>query len=343
MTNSISRWARYIRLLFDFIQYWAYLLLDPAQNGRSGPIPPSSDFTVISVTLGIQHDHATNVRSWLTCDLAAVVIITNDEAFPELQALMDSIADPRVHVYSVPGSSWRLGACEGIRHSKTPYLVFVDDDVVWGSQTLEHMAYAFSNREVGGVNTMQEVHPNGLHFTTWETFGALNLVRRNILHSFQAYFRDGELLNLSGRTAGYRTKIIQREEFYFALMNEFWRGRYVINTGDDNFITSWVVRRGWKTRFLNQKEAMISTSVNDDASYLKQLMRWSRDTARNYLRDFGFAITSRRMSYLVYCIFKIMANYASDFAVIAEIGILLFITASWSSCTEADMVSYQRL
>ena len=333
-------------MLFDSIQYYSYLRLDPAPSDLRDPIPCASDFTIISVTLVDQRDYITNVRSWLVRNPAAVFFITIDEMLPQLQAIIDSVADPRVHVYSVnsrPGVNWRPGAIEGIRRTKTPYLIFVDDDVTWGSRTLEYIAFAFASRDVGGVNTMQEVHPNGLHFTTWETFGALNLVRRNILHSFLAYFRDGDVLNLSGRTAAYRTEVLQREEFYFALMNDYWRGRHRITTGDDNFLTSWVVRRGWKTRFLNQKEAIITTSMNDDASYLKQLIRWSRDTARSYLRDFDFAIKTRRISLLSYCVFKTVANYTSDLVVITEIGILLVITASGRKYTKTDILDHQQL
>ena len=328
------------------MQYYAYFQLDPERIDPNGQTPGPSDFTVISVTLGAQRDYVTNVQSWLTEDLAAVVVVTIDETFPRLKALMDSVADPRIHVYSVksvPGISWRPGACEGIRRTKSPYLVFVDDDVMWGSRTLKYIASAFGDPDVGGVNTMQEVHPNGIEFTTWETFGALNLVRRNILHSFLAYFRDGHVLNLSGRTAGYRKEVLQREDFYFALMNEYWRGRSRITTGDDNFLTSWVVRRGWKTRFLNKREAMIATSVNDDASYLGQLMRWSRDTARNYLRDLNFAISTRRRSYLIYCVLKILANYTSDLAVVTEIAILLIITVSQWEYTYTDTGGYREL
>ena len=333
-------------MLFDSLQYCAYLQLDPARTIPDTPIPPPSDFTVISVTLGAQRDYLTSVKSWLAGDLAAVIIVTIDETLPQLEALIKPITDPRIHVYSVdsiPGINWRPAACEGIRRTQTPYVVLVDDDVIWGSGTLEHIAHAFANPDVGGVNTMQEVLPSGTQFTTWESFGALNLVRRNILHSFLAYFRDGDVLNLSGRTAGYRTKVLQREEFYFALMNDYWRDRHRIVTGDDNFLTSWVVRQGWNTRFLNQREAVVATSMNDDASYLKQLMRWSRDTARSYLRDFGFAIRTRSMSFLIYCLFKTVANYVSDLAVVVEIGVLSIITASPRGTVKADTLSHQQL
>lgn len=326
--NCIHRWARHARLLFDSVQYYAYLRFDSTQSSPSGPVPPPSDFTIISVTMGTQHNYARNAQSWLACNPMALVIVTNDRYLSQVQALAKSLANRKVHVYSVPESGWRPVGREGIRHTKSPYLVFVDDDVIWGAETLGQIAHAFADSDVGGVNTIQEVYPSGLQFTLWETFGALNLVRRNILHSFLAYFRDGEVLNLSGRTAGYQTKILQQEELYSAITDEYWRGQHRINTGDDNFFTSWVVRRGWKTRFVNQKEAAIATYVNNDASYLQQLMRWSRDTARNYLLDLDFATRTHRWSLLTHYVYKTVANYASDIAVVGELGLLLMITAS---------------
>lgn len=224
-------------------------------------------------------------------------------------------------------ASYRNSASECIRKTKTPFHVLVDDDVRWSPKTLQRIAIAMSDPAVGGVNTIQRVCPSGSRFTVWEMFGALNLVRRNILHSFVAYFADGHILNLSGRTAAYRTSIVQCEEFYTAFLNDYWRGRYHIRTGDDNFATSWVVQRGWKTRLVNDSDALIITTVNADKTYLKQLMRWSRDTARSYLRDAIFAIGHGNGSFRVYCVLKIVANYASDLALAIEVAMLLSLTA----------------
>lgn len=243
-----------------------------------------------------------------------------------MRAMAKAVGDHRIRIYSIGKANFRANVCEAIRRTTTPFLVLVDDDVRWSSQTLQQIAIAMSDPAVGGVNTMQRVCPRGLRFTLWEMFGALNLVRRNILHSFIAYLKDGHVLNLSGRTAAYRTAIFQHEDFYFAFQNDYWRGRYYLRTGDDNFLTSWIVQRGWKTRFMNDKNALITTTVNSDASYLKQLIRWSRDTARSYLRDLKFGFEKGNTSFRVYCSLKIVANYASDLAVAMELGILLVLT-----------------
>ena len=85
--------------------------------------------------------------------------------------------------------------------------------------------------------TMQKVRPvNGVRFTVWESVGALNLVRRNIIHSSLAYWNNGQVLNLSGRLYIYKTKISENDEFYHVLKNDLWLDKYPIRTGDDSFM-----------------------------------------------------------------------------------------------------------
>lgn len=322
----LRRWSRYLRLLLDLVQYYGYLRLTSSQEAPTILLPSLDQFTIISCTLGDQSDYASNIRSWLACDPGAINIVTIAGKLEKVRALVNTVGDHRIRVDSIEEANYRKQASMAIQKTITPYLIIVDDDVKWSSQTLQYIAVAFSNPAVGGVNTMQEVCPSDGHLTTWESFGALNLVRRNVLHSFVAYFTNGHVLNLSGRTAAYRTGILQLEEFYFAFQNDYWRGHYYIRTGDDNFFTSWIVQRGWKTRFLNDKDALIITTMNVDASYLKQLMRWSRDTARSYLRDCRFAVKQGDASFRVYCLFKVVANYSSDLAIALELGILLIVT-----------------
>lgn len=324
------------------MQYYSYYRLrskdrDPLRHKK--PCPP--DFTIISCTLGTEQDYASNVRSWLACQPSEFIISTIDESLPRIGRLADSLADCRVRILSARSPDWRKQACEAIRNVSAPYLVFVDDRVRWGPHMLQHLAIAFEDPAVGGVTPMAQVVPRGRHLTTWESCGALNVVRRNILHSSLAYFMDGEVLNLAGRTSGYRTSLFQQENFYQAFQQDYWRGRYLLRTGDDNFLTSWVMRRGWKTQFMNHKEAAILAKVNADTSYLKQLIRWSRDTARCYLRDSGFAIKTRKSSILIHCTSKVIANYASDFALIMEIGTLLLITTLRTCCDDALIGPFQ--
>ena len=88
------------------------------------------------------------------------------------------------------------------------------------------------------------------------------------------------------------------------------------------------MQRGWKTSFLNSKDALITLTIKPDATYLKKLVRWSRDTARAYLRDVRFAVLRGNTSIRIYCILKIVANYASDFALLLDLSILLCVSVT---------------
>ncbi|MCJ1265325.1 hypothetical protein MMC22_005201 [Lobaria immixta] len=289
-------------------------------------ISNSMDFTIVSCTLGTEPSYLTNVRSWLACKPHKLIIATIHDRLFDMQKLANALADQQVHIFSVSRPDWRQQACEAIRHVTTPYVVFVDDRVQWRPEVLQHLAYGFGDPAVGGITTAAQVVPQGARFTIWESFGALNTIRRNTLHSYLAYFGNGNVLNLAGRTSGFRTPIIQQERFYHAFQNDLWRGKYILRTGDDNFLTSWILRHGWKTQFLIHEKATVLGKVNADRSYLRQLLRWSRDTARCYLRDLGFAIKTNDRILLKKCIAKIGANYTSDFALVAEVGCLLIIT-----------------
>ncbi|KAL8833095.1 MAG: hypothetical protein Q9170_004504 [Blastenia crenularia] len=324
---TLARWLRYLRLMLDLVEFYGYVRLGHDHRAQGTEDHRPNQFTIISCTLGDQPDYTANVKSWLACDPAAIIIVTIAAKHDNVQTMVETLEDPRIRVYSVKLAGFRRQACEGIRRTTTPFLIVVDDDVRWSLHTLPKISMVFADPVVGGATTIQQVRPSSGHYlTTWESFGALNLVRRNILHSFLAYFVNGHVLNLSGRTTAYRTRILQHEEFYSLFQNDYWRGRHHLRTGDDNFLTSWVVQRGWQTRFVNSQSALITTTVEANSSYLKQLVRWSRDTARGYLRDLRFAVWKGDASFRIYCLMKILANYTSDVAVTVEVGILLVVT-----------------
>lgn len=253
-------------------------------------------------------------------------MITIESAAPRIRALLREIDDDRIVLLTVVNPDIRQQLSIGIQNTNTKLVVLVDDDSKWSKKTLEYLTASFTDPVVGGANTMQMVHGRYRVLTLWESYGALNLVRRNVLHSYVAFFNSGQVLNLSGRTVAYRTSILQNEEFFTAFLNDYWRGKYLLRTGDDSFITSWIVRRGWKTSFLNQPDAIITTTVNDDFTYLKQVLRWSRDTARHYLRDALFAIRTGRSDMYVRSALNWTANYATDFAVFGEVVFLAIVS-----------------
>ena len=63
-----------------------------------------------------------------------------------------------------------------------------------------------------------------------------------------------------------------------------WRGKYLLDSGDDTFITRWLYSKGWAVKIQIDPNAEISTVVADSPKYLQQLMRWARNSRRSYLR-----------------------------------------------------------
>ena len=79
-------------------------------------------------------------------------------------------------------------------------------------------------------------------------------------------FVDGGMSCLSGRTAVYRTSILKDPEFQDQFQNETWRGKYRLHSGDDKFLTRWLVKNCWKMRMQNHKDCMLYTTFKNNVS-----------------------------------------------------------------------------
>lgn len=323
---SLLRWLRYGRLFLDLIELYGYLKLKPhIQRSSSSRPEPSRDLTVISPTLGTEDEYAQRLRAWLSHNPKELIIVAPTSSTSYLEDIVEKVNDPRVSLIRSPPSNKNVHMCDALRRVQTPLVLFIDDRVTWSSQTLNRLTDAFADSRIGGAITACEV-PLHARSTAWDKFGALNLVRRNVLHSFLAHFNSGQVLNLGGRSMAYRTEILQQDRFYKAVDEDAWLGRYPLKSGDDNIMTTWTVRQGWQTIFLNQSDAHIKGLVNPNASYVKEVLRWSRDTARWYLRDWGHAWATKSRSAFVRVSLNTLTNYATDFCVLLEAIVLTNLT-----------------
>jgi cellulose synthase/poly-beta-1,6-N-acetylglucosamine synthase-like glycosyltransferase len=319
---------RCIRLAFSLIQSIGY------ESLRSDVLPSISndaleDVTIISCTIGTEVRYRDTLLRLLESRPKEIIIVTVESGKTEISKVLRSIGSNEIRLLSIENADFRKQMALGIRNTRTKVVVFADDRTFWGPRTLLGLLSGLENPAVGGVITMQRVIPTrGVsgNMTMWESFGALNLVRRNILHAFLAFFNHGQVLNLSGRTVAYRTAILQDEEFYMAYLNDHWRGKYALRTGDDNFLTTWALHHGWKTAFINDSSATITCHVCPDSVYLKQVLRWSRDTARYYLRDLAWAIKRQEKQHVVRCLLNWACNYFSDLELLIELFSLLVIS-----------------
>jgi hypothetical protein len=97
------------------------------------------------------------------------------------------------------------------------------------------------------------------------------------------YAVDRGVWCLMGRTMFFRAEILQTEGFRQAFVNERW-GPNVLNTGDDQFITTYLLMHGWESCIQNVKEAEITTHIMDDGKLLRQLVRWQRNSHQTFYR-----------------------------------------------------------
>jgi len=64
-----------------------------------------------------------------------------------------------------------------------------------------------------------------------------------------------------------------------------WVEEECLNSGDDLFLTRWMVSHGWNTHIQCCKGAEFLTTVKPSWRFLMQVARWARNTARSDLRS----------------------------------------------------------
>ncbi|KAK2611499.1 hypothetical protein N8I77_004833 [Diaporthe amygdali] len=133
-----------------------------------------------------------------------------------------------------------------------PITVCVDDHVYWKPTFLTSLLAAFDDPAVGFVGTNKKVirDKEGGFWKSYTNFLAcIYLCRHNFQIRSEPYI-DGGVFVVSGRTSALRTDILRNENFIDGFQNERFLFGLLgpLNPDDDNYITRWVLRNGWKIR-----------------------------------------------------------------------------------------------
>lgn len=279
--NSPCRLYRYLWYLIRVAASFAYRPIPLPQNPT---YLASEDVTIIVPTIDAGEEFKEAAHSWLVGNPKEILIITEEKMKSPLQDLAHQVNPHRIRVLTVPFANKRLQMVHGIRNTSTDIIVFADDDAIWPSTMLPYILACFEGQKVGGVGTSQRVHPVGGVMTVWEVLAAFRLSIRNIEIACSTHIDSG-IPCLSGRTAAYRTIILKDPEFLHSFTHDYWLGRYQLNSGDDKFLTRWMVSHGWSTYVQCCKEAELLSTMKPDRRFLKQVLRWTRNTWRSDLRS----------------------------------------------------------
>ncbi|HVN11569.1 MAG TPA: glycosyltransferase [Kineosporiaceae bacterium] len=210
------------------------------------------------------------ITSWLqnAVDEVICVIDASDTVCQEVAARYPI----KVIITDVPGKRDALRV--GWEAARSELVALVDSDVIWADNAAVELMMPFADPVVGGVASRQNVYdPRGF------------LSRVNDMYLDYRYFDEnaaqtylGRAVScISGRTAVYRRHILL--EISADFMNERFLGVPCLS-GDDKCLTRLTLSRGYTT--VMQRTARVwSTFPSDPRTFVKQRMRWGRNTWRS--------------------------------------------------------------
>lgn len=270
--------APYFPLAVAGVIVWSLWLYRYILSHRSAPIV--SDFrSTTSVIVPSFHEDPDILMSALGSwrrqkpdEIIIVLDVEDLEAYRRILNLGD--ASIRPILFHHMGKRSALGA--GVRMARHDILVLTDSDTWWQPGLLANVQMPFEDPAVGAVGTHQNVYQRDT--SIWRRVADW-LVNVRYLDYVPAMGRAGAVPCISGRTAVYRRSAVMGVLEH--LENEFFLGRRCIS-GDDGRLTWLVLASGYKTVHQSSARAL-SMFPSSFRAFMKQRIRWSRNSYRCYL------------------------------------------------------------
>jgi hyaluronan synthase len=257
---------------------WSVWIIRVTLSRRYRPVPVGWSSTSSVVVPSYREDPDILDRcltSWLA-EKPNEVIVVPDLADRESISRMRARTDPRLRVIPFAHEGKRSALGVGIRAARGEILILADSDTQWLPGLLASVQAPFQDPKVGGVGTRQNVYrPTS---SIWRRVADWMLDIR-YLDYVPAQGRAGAVACLSGRTAAYRRAYVLPVLGH--LEHEFFLGKQC-NSGDDGRLTWLILASGYKT--VHQSTARTLSMFPDGLRpFLKQRVRWSRNSYRCYL------------------------------------------------------------
>jgi N-acetylglucosaminyltransferase len=214
--------------------------------------------------------------TWLSEDPTEIILVVDTADTELLARLATQIRDARVRVVPFRHQGKRSALGVGIRAATSEIVVLADSDTSWEPGLLAAVQMPFVDPKVGGVGTRQNVYLRGS--SVWRVVADW-MINVRYLDFVPAMGRAGAVACLSGRTAAYRRSVIL--PLLPELENEYFLGRRCL-PGDDGRLTWLVLSQGYRTVHQGSARAL-SMFPNSFRAFVKQRIRWSRNSYRCYL------------------------------------------------------------
>ena len=244
-----------------------------------GAVPET---TLSVVTPVYQEDPRTFIKalkSWLANPTVNEVICVIDVTDLVCWQIANSLSavDSRIQLVSTDVPGKRDALRKGWEHATGKIVALVDSDTIWANDVGAEVLKPFADRRIGAVATRQSVFEPS---SVWEYLTDFYLDYR-YFDEVAAQTAWGRAIScVSGRTAVYRRWVLLdiSEEF---MAETFWG--VPCNSGDDKRLTTLALERGHRT-YLQRSARVWSTFPSDYRVFMKQRLRWARNTWRSDLR-----------------------------------------------------------
>jgi len=154
--------------------------------------------------------------------------------------------------------------------------VILDSDTILNSYSISDLIWIFKDAIVGGATPRHKISNRGANI--WR-----------IVSDWLEDIRFSEVLKgqnmavscLPGRMLAVRTSLFK--ECMESMIKQTFLGSKCIS-GDDRYLTSWLLERGYKCAYVDSAE--VETEAPDTLSqFIKQRLRWSRTSLRETIRS----------------------------------------------------------
>jgi cellulose synthase/poly-beta-1,6-N-acetylglucosamine synthase-like glycosyltransferase len=216
---------------------------------------------------------AAAIQSWLANDVTEIILVI-DASDTTCQHIATRYP-VQVLITDIPGK--RDALRRGWNAAHTDLVALVDSDTIWAPDVATEVCKPFADPRIGGVGTRQSVYGSrGFLARITDMFLDHRYFDENASQSLL-----GQAVScLSGRTAVYRRTLLLDIEHDF--MHETFAGVPCLS-GDDKRLTTLILERGHRT-FMQRTAEVWSTFPDHWPTFLRQRLRWARNTWRSDLR-----------------------------------------------------------
>jgi cellulose synthase/poly-beta-1,6-N-acetylglucosamine synthase-like glycosyltransferase len=278
--SHLGQFRHLVPLGFVGLISWSVWLLRFTLSRVYRPVPAGFSASVSVVVPSYREDPEILdrcLRSWLA-EGPDEVIVVPDLADTDVIALLRQRAaeDGRLVVVPFRHTGKRSALGVGIRQARMQILVLADSDTMWEPGLLPAVLAPFKDPRVGGVGTRQNSYLP--RTSVWRRVADW-MIDVRYLDYVPSQSRAGAVACLSGRTVAYRRAVVVPVLEH--LEDEFFLGRRCV-AGDDGRLTWLVLGSGYQTVYQSTARAL-SMFPDTGRAFLKQRLRWSRNSYRCYL------------------------------------------------------------